>query len=303
MDAKNNFLDDFDVDFDEDDVEEEEIDFGTSDDTIQQNNSTGQYESDNQVYTEESSDEQEDNEDLEDSDNIDDNEDIEDNDDIDNNDDIDDNEDNNSEDEEQEAKLQNNNGIQPLVLYILTDKPVTGMLSYFRGYGANVSKIFSNINEARDTLLMQVEPSRVVIIDTGTGRFTNMASRNALIDMIGICDEDTKISVFYTDTIIKHEIEDSDEIEAKMIQWNKYRSTADVLANLLQKSKSEEYVFDMEDKDEDISVKTLNITGLKVECPKQIDIGLPVISIDDLKAHMVNNPNAEDTIPGYVIKI
>lgn len=192
-----------------------------------------------------------------------------------------------------------------LVLYMIIDKPIAGLREYFINYGIKLSRVFSNINEARDHLLMQVEPTRIIVVDTGSGRFTNMSSRRALVDLLGICDEDTKVSVFYTDNIIKFEVSGAEETEDKQIEWYKYRSTPDMLANLLQHKKKENYIFDSEKSAAELSVTKdcLNITGLPVKVAKEINLGSPAIKVDEIILHLEGDIPEEDKIQGYAIKI
>lgn len=208
-------------------------------------------------------------------------------------------------DTEETEEETDENEVKDLVLYIIADKCNPGMLEYFRSYGANVSKIFTNIEEARDTLLIQVVQSRLVVLDTGTGRFTNMGTRKALIDLLGICDEDTRISVFYTDSVIKEEVSNAEEVEDKLITWHTYRSTADVLANILQNSKKENYIFDNEaaSVDNTVDENCLNIKGLPVACEESMDLGLPSIRPDEIRINMVENDSTDGEIEGYKIKI
>lgn len=193
---------------------------------------------------------------------------------------------------------------QNIILYAITDKYNLGTISYYRNYGVNISRIFTNLEEARDTLLMQVEPFRVVVIDSGTGRFTNMGSRKQLIDLLGICDIDTKIAVFYTDSAIKTDVELADEVEDKKIEWFRFKSTPDVVAHLLQMSKKENYIFDMEEQpDEEVDENILETRGLEIKDVKLVDIGKPGITLYDIKMNMVENAPEEELIPGYNIRI
>jgi len=191
-----------------------------------------------------------------------------------------------------------------LILYIVADKANVGMTSYCRNYGANVSRVFTNIAEARDSLLMQVEPFRVIVIDSGTGRFTNMGARKELIDLLGICDVDTRITVFYTDSAIKTDVELSDEVEDKKINWYKYRSTPDIVAHILQNSEKENYILDANSNDNIVVDESiLNIKGLSVKEGKKIDLVKPSITPDDIIFNMVNNKSTEGELPKYDIKI
>ena len=191
-----------------------------------------------------------------------------------------------------------------LILYIVADRAQINMVSYCRNYGANVSKVFTNIAEARDNLLMQIEPFRVIVIDSGTGRFTNIGARKELIDLLGICDVDTRITVFYTDSAIKTDVELADEVEDKQIHWYKYRSTPDVVAHILQNSKKEHYILDNStDEEKEVDEGVLNITGLSVRSLKAMDLGRPTITPDDVVLHMVNDESKEKELQGYNIKI
>lgn len=186
-----------------------------------------------------------------------------------------------------------------LILYIVTDRKVPGMLKYFRDCDINVSSIFTSIKDAKDTLLMQVEPSRIIIMDTGTGRFTNIASRKSLVDMIGICDDDTHISVFFTDSIIKSEVHNSTEIDAKQIEWYKYRSTIDVVAHITQFKiqNKENYVLDIDtsNSDETKIEKELLLKhkGIAVRCTESIKLGEPVFTLDALLINMQNESESD----------
>lgn len=192
-----------------------------------------------------------------------------------------------------------------LILYIIIDKANPAMLQYYRECGVNVSKIFTNINDAKDTLLMQVDPVKILIIDTGTGRFSAMGSRKELLDLMGICDADARISVFLTDTVIKSEVEYNESFETKKIHWYKFKSNTDVIAKLLQAKDKENYVYDDNDKDsiDDIPENVLDFKGFKAKVDDGINIGNPTIDIFDIKVHMAENSDDSDGIPGYEIKI
>ena len=222
-----------------------------------------------------------------------------------------------------------------LILYIIIDKANPAMLQYYRECGVKVSKIFTNINDAKDTLLMQVDPVKILIIDTGTGRFSAMGSRKELLDLMGICDEDAMISVFLTDTVIKSEVEYNESFETKKIHWYKFKSNTDVIAKLLQAKDKENYIYDDNDKDTiddipenvldfkrfkakvddginignptidifDIPENVLDFKGFKAKVDDGINIGNPTIDIFDIKVHMAENSDNSDEIPGYEIKI
>lgn len=193
-----------------------------------------------------------------------------------------------------------------LILYIIMDKSNPSTLQYYRECGVNVSKIFTNINDAKDTLLMQINPVKILIVDTGTGRFSAMGSRKELLDLMGICDEDARISVYYTDTVIKSEVEYNESFEERNIHWHRFKSNTDVVAHLLKNIGKENYIYDNEDKDKisETPENILDFTGFKFDEPKQINIGEPSITLNDIKVHMVDNESTEDEIEGYnLVKI
>ena len=193
-----------------------------------------------------------------------------------------------------------------LILYIIMDKSNPSTLQYYRECGVNVSKIFTNINDAKDTLLMQINPVKILIVDTGTGRFSAMGSRKELLDLMGICDEDARISVYYTDTVIKSEVEYNESFEERNIHWHRFKSNTDVVAHLLKNIGKENYIYDNEDKDKisETPENILDFTGFKFDEPKQINIGEPSITLNDIKVHMVDNKSTEDEIEEYnIVKI
>jgi len=119
------------------------------------------------------------------------------------------------------------------VLYVVIDRYRHGLLNYFRESGLNVSNIYTNIANARGAILVQQKKSRIVIIDTGAGKFSAVPVRKDLIDLIGISDDSNKISIFYTDSVIK-----TDALKGlgkrKGINWINYNGIASVVATLLQ---------------------------------------------------------------------
>lgn len=176
---------------------------------------------------------------------------------------------------------------QDIVLQFVIDKSTSDMLEYFRGYGVNVSRIFNDIEEAKNEILMQINPCRIVIVDTGTGRFSLIGARKALIDLLGIGDEDNKISVFYTDSAIKEDISMAEEVDNRQIDWIKYRSTADILAILLQKRQDENYIIDSTAEEARTHTNTeelMRFKGLTMQS-ESIDLGLPSISAEEVGVH------------------
>ena len=184
------------------------------------------------------------------------------------------------------------------VLYMIIDKPVDGMLQYFRSYGLNVSKIFSHIDDARNALMMQVNPARIVIVDTGNGSFNSMSARKQVIDVIGLGDDENKVTIFYSDTNLKYEIEASKEIQKKALTWYKYKTTAHLLACMLQ-SKDCNYISDGGYSDASPIVSSLDETlwkNINFKDAEEHSL-LPMINSSDV-SKLVHDTNAE-VIQGF----
>lgn len=188
------------------------------------------------------------------------------------------------------------------VLYIVSDRNHMGLINYFRSLGIKVSNVYSRIEDARDSLLMQVAKSRLVIVDTGTGRFTNTNSRKVLIDTIGISDEESRIAIFYTDSVLKSEVDSALSIADKDIQWYKYKTTADLAANILLLNKKENYVYDNEaENDKLITFKEASVLkGKKFDYGEFVNLGAPTISPQLVIANLDND--AQSQIKAYDIR-
>lgn len=203
--------------------------------------------------------------------------------------------------------INDDNKSKNLILYIICDKDNPTMLEYFREHGINVSRIFTNVSKAKDALLMQVNPIKVVLVDTGTGRFSAIGARKEIVDLMGICDDDARISIYYTDSVIKSEIEYINGIEDKKIHWHRFKSTPDVMKHLLMNKGKENYIYDTNDKEkivatpQDILSSTKDILSSGLE--ESDHLGAPAININDIMIHMVNNENTENELPSYEVTV
>jgi hypothetical protein len=199
--------------------------------------------------------------------------------------------------------------VEEKMLFILVDKSVSGMIDYFRNYGINVSNIYTDISKIRDKMLMQFKPTLLVIIDAGTGKFTSMNSRKALVDLLGICDGDNKVNIFYTDGIIKEEITSTSNINNKSIKWYKYRSTPDVLANILQYklTSSDEFILDGSSSKSDSIKTSLDSKAFtqykRDEKEVKVEQELLDLNLNSVKYYSENSDEAYIDIQGYQIKI
>lgn len=192
--------------------------------------------------------------------------------------------------------------VEDVVLYIITDRHLPNMLQYYRERGVNVSNIFDSIEDARSALILNIEKSRLVILDTGMGQFSNMGTRRQIIDLIGISDEENRISVYYTDSVIKSEVEYSDEVMGREISWHKYRSTADVIAHIL-KHTNEHYVLDFNaDKDgSDSKPVYMDRPGFKVDVEKVPVIGTMAFTSKDVMRHLDEESAEVNQLEAYEV--
>lgn len=201
---------------------------------------------------------------------------------------------------EQQSNEVKESSNKEVVIYILTDRPVANLTHYLRQHGVAVSRVFNNIKEAGDQLMFEMNPCRLVIADTGLGKFTGVSSRKEIIDVLSMVDEDHFMTVFYTDKFLKNEVRDSIEVDYKKITWHKYKSTAELVARLLL-SKEKFILSDEADTDEvdvDDILTSKGLTQLVKE--SKHSIGTPAITEDQLLKNL-ENPDYEE-LKAYKVK-
>ena len=128
------------------------------------------------------------------------------------------------------------------VLYILTDNSSKELIEYFGNRGVTVAKEFYEIEDLRNELLMQVKPAKIVIIDSGTGKFTGVGARKKLIDLLGISSDTNRIVMFNTNKAIKSAVKGTPSLDEKNISWFDYKGTAYILLKLLEDMQVEQYL-------------------------------------------------------------
>lgn len=196
-------------------------------------------------------------------------------------------------DEGIEEEVDENEPKPDMILYVVIDKYFEGMINYMRESGLNVSCIFKSISDARDELLMQTEPYRLVVIETGLGRFTSTNQRKELIDLLGVCtDEDSRASVFYTDSVLKIDV--TRELgKNPNIRWDKYKNTALLVSKLL-KMHENFILMDEQNSDELITFDSVkNFQGLSSR--EQTSKGVqPIITSESILKGMILDGNSED---------
>lgn len=133
--------------------------------------------------------------------------------------------------------------IKDMTLLILTDKTVPNLRAYLHSQGIKVDEIYYDINDAKIGMFMQSSYCRLVIMETGLGKFTSTVMREELSDLLGICDGvEKKISVFYTDSVIKSE--NTEGRRNKEVDWYKFTTTVDAL-NIIR-TYNENYITEKE---------------------------------------------------------
>lgn len=121
-----------------------------------------------------------------------------------------------------------------LALYILTERHIPDLAEKAAKCGLYMNGIFNNIEEAKVAMLIETRPSRLVIVESGLGKFTRTTTRQELVDLIGLCDVDKKVAVFYTNSLIKSEVQRVLTRRQGSISWYPYKGTMDVLEKLLE---------------------------------------------------------------------
>ena len=203
----------------------------------------------------------------------------------------------------------NKESSEDMVLYIISDKKQPGLINYFRECGLKVSNVFSDITTAKNSIIMQSMPTRIVIIDSGMGKFTTATMRSELIDMLGISDEQNRTTVFYTDSALKVDTMSSLGKAGKVIDWIVYSSTHVVAATILNYNES--YVYDMEESGEDFDStdSILSMKGMRVivddhGAPGQaplVNMDIKGFSSKAILDNMVNSDQGE--LIGFNIKL
>lgn len=118
-------------------------------------------------------------------------------------------------------------------LVILMDRSIPNFLTYCRNLGLNVHSIFHSVKDMEDFLLFRSQV-RIVIMETGVGKFNNINNRQDVVSLIGSCDEDRAVTVFFTDSVLRMDAKQLGRQLYKSVQWHKFDSTLVSIATLLE---------------------------------------------------------------------
>ncbi len=121
------------------------------------------------------------------------------------------------------------------VLYVLSERNIHGLKNYAAEHGLDIEQCFTDVEEAKIAMLIESRPTRMIIIESGLGKFISTGARKDIIDLIGICDGgEKKVSVFYTNSLLKGDTLKTTGKKGKELLWFNYRSTLDVIKDTLE---------------------------------------------------------------------
>lgn len=189
---------------------------------------------------------------------------------------------------------------QKVSLFVLTDKLTPHMMEFARDSGLAVSNIFTSVDDLKSLLMTTFGVTRIVVVDSGTGRFVAPATRKDLIDAIGMADEDVKFTVFYTSNLLKEDAKNTLTDSSANVEWVPYKCTSVCVAVMLM-HKAEEYVYDSvayadAEKFEDDIMKHV---GKDSRC-KLDEPSVSMLNLSNLYQRMFSDESKE--LPAFVIE-
>lgn len=189
---------------------------------------------------------------------------------------------------------------QKVSLFVLTDKLTPHMMEFARDSGLAVSNIFTSVDDLKSLLMTTFGVTRIVVVDSGTGRFVAPATRKDLIDAIGMADEDVKFTVFYTSNLLKEDAKNTLTDNSANVEWVPYKCTSVCVAVMLM-HKAEEYVYDSvayadAEKFEDDIMKHV---GKDSRC-KLDEPSVSMLNLSNLYQRMFSDESKE--LPAFIIE-
>jgi len=193
---------------------------------------------------------------------------------------------------------------QKTILYCIIDRKKHGLVSYMRENGLNISYVYTSIEQAKNSMLIEDNPTRLIILDTGTGRFSAVNVRKELIDLMGICDEDTRITVFYVDSAIKGDWQrDLGKNKTRFsVDWVQYSGTESVIKKVM--SYKEGYMLSPDAEESDIVTgaereMALQFKGPEVEGKNNVKDNIIKIDINEFQDSL---GTSDKLLPKYNIR-
>lgn len=172
-------------------------------------------------------------------------------------------------------------------LVLLMDKYIPEFITYCRNAGLNVHSIFYKVEDAENFLLFN-EEIRLVVFETGIGKFNSIALREYVANLIGMCEDDKDVSVFYTDSVIKSDVKQQNREAHNRVKWHKYITTITSIAELLQYK--ENFILDGSEMQDTSEEDIQHLKGQEVD-------------LSDHKASKVVRMITPDTIRNNILEV
>lgn len=195
--------------------------------------------------------------------------------------------------------------IEDKALVILIDNPKAGMVAYFNSIGIKIRALYSSIDELKIDLLFDNTSTRVVIADSGVGKFKEDKESNSLHDLLEIIkNNNSSLSVIsYSDTISKNirnivkrmeknSKQDNDKIDVDYSTYSNIRDIIDTLSKY-----RENYVVD--GAEDIIYIEPLKFKGIESEFDNSSDVSFNDF---DVIRGLADNSNG-DSIKAYNVRI
>ena len=120
-------------------------------------------------------------------------------------------------------------------LYLLVEVQKQGLIQYFHENGVEVYFISTSVDDIIDELLLEESPMRLVVIDSGRGKFDDKKVLESIEGLIEIVCDMGYVSMFsntnYFNTVKKRAVNNNKERENK-IEVFKASGAVDVLSHL-----------------------------------------------------------------------
>lgn len=128
-----------------------------------------------------------------------------------------------------------------LVLYILSERNIQGLAQFAENEGVLIEEQFTSIEDVKIRIVLEQNPIRLVVIESGLGRFSSSANRDEIVDLVGVCSTENKsATMFITDSAIKTSCIQSLGRKIPNVTWEKFETTASVIDYI--KKLGEEYI-------------------------------------------------------------
>lgn len=127
-------------------------------------------------------------------------------------------------------------------LIILCEAVKNGIVQYFADNGIKIRNVLTSIEDTKIEVMTVQGPCRLVIVESGTGKFITQEARRDICDLLGLSDDNTHATVFYTNSAIKTTIRnESKNMKLVDVDYVEYGSMLTVLDKLLEYN--ETYVY------------------------------------------------------------